>query len=699
MRLQPRLFRRRRGDAVSAVRGLRHVCRAAAALLLLACSQAALALGLGDIRVLSKPGEPFLAEIPVISNEPGELERARVALASPATFARVGLERPQGLVSDLQFRFTQTRKGRAVIQVSSRMPVDVPSLSFLIEVDWGQGRLIREYSALLDAPNTAAAIDAPAIDAPAAAQPSDRITRDASTAAPAAAAATATPAAPSARPAAAPRPAPAPAAAPGDALAPVRAGQTLSQIAGQLARGNGHSLDQTMVALLRANPDAFIRGNLNLLKQGAVLRTPREEDLASLDAAAAEAVVREQAAQWRQARAPVPQPAQAQQDAATAQAAAKPAAAAPTAAAAGARLEIAPAVPATRREAGTKSGTGAGDEGDMVAAQQLQQAREDLAARDAEVQELRSRVEQLEKLKSQQQQLIALKDSDLAAAQKRLAQAGQAAPAAAAQAPANAGFPLWLWGGVSLLVLGIGAWLLSRRRKPSPLPPLPRDDDAALAAGAAVPVVAHRDVDAPELPPLEPAEPLAEEAQAVRDGEALEEWERADHVADDHADHHEHADQHIALDDDAFERALAQQTLRHAPADASLSAGNDDVHSVDAADSHPQAAPVAEPAAEAPWRQPSPVVAVPGGDAPADTDAGGGRQEPTWHQPAAPAPSPAPAEAPSPYPPAGRERLELAVAYMDLGDNETARTLLTEVAASGDPAARAEALQLLGRLD
>lgn len=696
MRLQPRLFHRRGGDAAFAARGLRHVCRAAAALLLLACSQAALALGLGDIRVLSKPGEPFLAEIPVISNEPGELERARVALASPATFARVGLERPQGLVSDLQFRFTQTRKGRAVIQVSSRMPVDVPSLSFLIEVDWGQGRLIREYSALIDAPNTAAAVDAPAINAPAAAQPSDRIAREASTAAPAAAAAAtpAAPAAPGARPAAAPRQAPAPAAAPGDALAPVRAGQTLSQIAGQLARGNGHSLDQTMVALLRANPDAFIRGNLNLLKQGAVLRTPREEDLASLDAAAAEAVVREQAAQWRQARAPVPQPAQAQQDAATAQAAPRPAAAA-----AGARLEIAPAVPATRREAGTKSGTGAGDQGDMVATQQLQQAREDLAARDAEVQELRSRVEQLEKLKAQQQQLIALKDSDLAAAQKRLAQAGQATPAAA-QAPASTGWPLWLWGGVSLLVLGLGAWLLSRRRKPSPLPPLPRDDDAALAASAAVPVVAHRNVDAPELPPLEPAEPLVEDDLVSRDEHAREEPEFTDHVdhpADDHAEHH--VDHHAALDDDAFERALAQQTLRHAPADAPLSAGNDDIHSVDAADTHPHAAPAAESAAEASWRQPAPLSAVPSSDLHGDSDAGAGRQEPTWHQPVAPVPAPAPTEAPSPYPPVGRERLELAVAYMDLGDNETARTLLTEVAASGDPAARAEALQLLGRLD
>ncbi|WP_324608834.1 FimV/HubP family polar landmark protein, partial [Xanthomonas sacchari] len=379
----------------------------------------------------------------------------------------------------------------------------------------------------------------------------------------------------------------------------------------------------------------------------------------------------------------------------------KPAATAP-AAASGARLEIAPAVPATRREAGTKSGTGAGDEGDMVATQQLQQAREDLAARDAEVQELRSRVEQLEKLKAQQQQLIALKDSDLAAAQKRLAQAGKAAPAAApAQAPANDGFPLWLWGGLSLLVLGVGAWLLSRRRKPSPLPPLPRDDDAALAASAAVPVVAHRDVDAPELPPLEPAEPLAEEEAVARDHEALEDWERADHLDHAAADHADHADHHTALDDDAFERVLAQQSLRQAPADARLSADNDDVHSADVSDAHPEVVPAVESAAEAAWRSPSPVVAVPTSDARADSDAGGGRQEPTWHQPVAPVPAPAsaPAEAPSPYPPAGRERLELAVAYMDLGDNETARTLLTEVAASGDPAARAEALQLLGRLD
>nr|WP_244150065.1 hypothetical protein [Xanthomonas sacchari] len=312
---------------MSAVRGLRHVCRAATALLLLACSQAALALGLGDIRVLSKPGEPFLAEIPVISNEPGELERARVALASPATFARVGLERPQGLVSDLQFRFSQTRKGRAVIQVSSRMPVDVPSLSFLIEVDWGQGRLIREYSALIDAPNTAAAIDAPAIDAPAAAQPSDRIARETSTAAPAPAAA-ATPATPSARPAATPRPAPALRPRPAMRWRRCAPGRPCRRSPGNWRAATAIRWTRPWSRCLRANPDAFIRRQSQPAQAGRGVARPREEDLASLDARAAEAVVREQAAQWRQARAPVPQPAQAQQDAATAQTAAKPAAAA-----------------------------------------------------------------------------------------------------------------------------------------------------------------------------------------------------------------------------------------------------------------------------------------------------------------------------------------------------------------------------------
>ncbi len=82
-------------------------------LLLALASSSAMALGLGDIRVLSKPGQPLLAEIPVISADPAELENLRVALASPVTFARVGLDRPTGLVSELQFELTRDANGRA----------------------------------------------------------------------------------------------------------------------------------------------------------------------------------------------------------------------------------------------------------------------------------------------------------------------------------------------------------------------------------------------------------------------------------------------------------------------------------------------------------------------------------------------------------------------------------------------------------
>ncbi|WP_309303634.1 type IV pilus assembly protein FimV, partial [Xanthomonas oryzae] len=416
------------------------------ALLLMACSGAAVALGLGDIRVLSKPGQPLVAEIPVISNEPGELDNARVALASATTFARVGLERPQGLVSNLQFQFAQDARGRAVIRVTSSQAVDQPVINFLIEVEWGQGRLVRGYSALVDAPDTAAAIAEPAIEAPGAGS-SNAIAREPAAAPVANRDAQGTAGGEPAVRAAASAP-PASATRAGDALPAVRSGQTLSEIAAVVARSSGHSLDQTMLALLRTNPAAFINGNINRLKQGAVLRTPQEDALAQVGAAEAAVMVREQAAQWRQARSAVPQPAEAGAAAATTPRPATPAATA----GAGARLEIAPAVASQTNKAGVTSGTSAEGEGEMAANQQLQQAKEDIATRDAELQDLRTRVADLEKLRQQQQALIAMKDTDLAAAQKRLSEA----PAAAQQ---GGGFPLWLIGGLVLIVAAVLAWL------------------------------------------------------------------------------------------------------------------------------------------------------------------------------------------------------------------------------------------------
>src|SRR3546814_3324379 len=84
-------------------------------------------------------------------------------LASPETFARVGLEPPDSTVSGLQFTVALDPQGRPVIRVTSAEPINASLLTFLLEVDWGQGRLVREYSALLDAPETVAAPAQPPI--------------------------------------------------------------------------------------------------------------------------------------------------------------------------------------------------------------------------------------------------------------------------------------------------------------------------------------------------------------------------------------------------------------------------------------------------------------------------------------------------------------------------------------------------------
>ncbi|WP_330968627.1 type IV pilus assembly protein FimV, partial [Lysobacter sp. A3-1-A15] len=302
---------------------MKRLLRSALMVSLALASGAASALGLGQIQLKSGLGEPLLAEIPIISSDPTELERLRAGLASPATFARVGLQPPEGIVADLQFASALDARGNPVIRVTSTQPINQPLLTFLIEVDWGQGRLVREYSTLVDAPRTAAAPLQPPIQAPQAA-PSNAIVREptvpveatpdpapepvvAEDPAPVAA----TPAEPAPAAAAAPiATAPAPVADPVPGIDggryDVQAGDTLSAIAGRIDGGN---INQAMIALLRANPAAFIDGNVNLVKAGAVLRIPDAADMAQVDATEAAALVRTQTRQWREAAAAVPQPA------------------------------------------------------------------------------------------------------------------------------------------------------------------------------------------------------------------------------------------------------------------------------------------------------------------------------------------------------------------------------------------------------
>ncbi|HDX0923010.1 TPA: fimbrial protein FimV [Stenotrophomonas maltophilia] len=664
-----------------------------AALLALA-SSSALALGLGDIRVLSKPGQPLLAEIPVVSADPSELENLRVALASPVTFERVGLQRPTGLVSELQFELTRDTQGRAVVRVTSQAPVETPSLSFLIEADWGQGRLVREYSALVDAPPSALAVAEPEIVAPAGTLSNTIMREPAPASATAPAAATPTTAPPAVAPAPArPRAASAPVAAPAaDGSITVQRGQTLSQIASAVARGNQVSRDRAMIALLRANPEAFIRGNVNLLKQGAVLRMPGSDALAAVDAAEAATLVREHAAQWRQART-VPQPAGAV--APVAKAAATNASS--PAAANGARLEIAPALASDAVHAGTTTGTAAGSEGDMLGNEQLRQAREDIATRDAEIGELKQRVADLEKLKEQQQSLISMKDNDLAAAQQRLAQAPDARDAATP----------WYWLGLPVLLLAAGAAWLLRRRKPSPLPPLREEDDAAglaaaVPAGAALDTLAEQSswssavADGGRQEPAMPAwasEPEAP-AETVVDPVVSADWQ-AGTLRD---------DEMVALPE-----AVTDLPRWDEPVTTSSAGVVEPVHDELVASETPVETGVPDYALHA-EQQPQfrGVFDLPAdaheNEAPADAirpeaiDGIDHGSVEASHSDDIASSAVAPAGDAGWSPRAGQERLELAIAYLDLGDAQTARTLLLEVAEDGDLHSQAQARELLARL-
>ena len=645
-------------------------------------SAAAAALGLGQIEVKSRIGQPLLAEIPIISNDPAELEELRAGLASPETFARIGLQPPVGIVADLQFVPALDSAGRPVIRVTSAQPVTEPLLTFLVQVDWGQGRLVREYSALVDTPRTVSAPVQPPIDAPVVAVPDvvARPTPAASVPAPIAAAAPV----PEVRPveparrsdAIAATAAPQPAVAPtvdarpvvvASEYGPVKAGESLSQIAGRLDVPGGASLEHSMIALLRANPAAFIGGNINQLKQGSVLRVPVSSETADLDARQAMALVRAQARQWRQSRAAAPAAASA---AGSGRVAGRSTVAAPTAArASGARLEIVPPGASRATRAGTQSGITAGGEGQMLR-QELQQTKESLAARDAELRELKGRVADLEKLQSDQQQLLTLKDSELAAAQQRLAAANQAAttpatalatppaaaptpaqPATTAQAAAPPTQPSvlpWVLSGFGVLVLALlGAWLLRRRPASRSKFVAPAPMSAASLADAFAPLAAKPD-------------PASSAEQAS-----------------------------LAVNADAPQMRPFEDTAA-------------------------AAVPPAAPAAVA-----TPMPPVRGEPAPAMTresmwDRRDRQQLPSGRPDRSMAPAPAPA--PAWHGGGGKalpatamadvvietsvgERLELAQAYLDLGDRDSARQLLAEVADSGDPASRLQASRMLREME
>ena len=120
----------------------------------------AAALGLGEIESKSYLNQPLAAEIPVFSEVPSEIAGLNVSLASQETFSQYGLQRP-AFLGDLAFSVVPGPRG-AVIRINSAQPVGEPFVTMLLEVRWPQGRLLREYTVLLDPPAFAAGAVQPA---------------------------------------------------------------------------------------------------------------------------------------------------------------------------------------------------------------------------------------------------------------------------------------------------------------------------------------------------------------------------------------------------------------------------------------------------------------------------------------------------------------------------------------------------------
>ena len=385
--------------------------------------QLASALGVGDIATASTLNQPFKAFIPLRDAKGLEAAQLRVELADQQAFRNAGVDRTQFL-NTLEFLVEVGGDGRGRIVVSTPQPVVEPYLDFIVEVRWPSGRMLREYTVLLDLPEfSASPVVAPTASTMSGA-PSAINETDAPASATSATAFTQTAVSSDSAGARGPRPAAEQTALPTsgeDGAYRVQHHDTMWRIASILRPSPDVSTEQTMIAVLRKNPDAFIGNNVNRIKSGYVLQAPTEAEAKALNKQNALEEVRRQAREWRSGRisrssstsAPgsSQRPPQGPQLNATSAAEAKP------------QAEGAPDdVRFSIGSAGDSADRGEGDQLEL----RLQQEQEALEKAQLENAAMASRVREMEKQIDTLQKLIALKNRELATLQAGTADEGVA---------------------------------------------------------------------------------------------------------------------------------------------------------------------------------------------------------------------------------------------------------------------------------
>jgi pilus assembly protein FimV len=265
------------------------------------------ALAVRDLQTKSALGEPYQGEIELVEIGDLNADEIKVSLATQEDFERLGVERVYFL-TDLRFDVILNTGGRSYVKITSAKPVREPFLDFVVRIAWPGNTRLQGVTALLDPPVLADAAPQE-VERPLATQPVVSSTVQSVEPIPSDATEAPAPVVPPAPARPIRQPAPAQAAQPqpvpqADSYR-TRAGDTMHKVAQQLRPSDAVSVSQTMIAIQRANPQAFVGDNINQLKRGQVLRVPSESQIREISAQEAAASIREQAQQWRSSHTPV----------------------------------------------------------------------------------------------------------------------------------------------------------------------------------------------------------------------------------------------------------------------------------------------------------------------------------------------------------------------------------------------------------
>ncbi|HET7061594.1 MAG TPA: FimV/HubP family polar landmark protein [Nitrosospira sp.] len=254
---------------------------------------AAGAAGLGRLTVASIQGQPFKAEIDLVAVKKEEKSLLTARLASQEGFRQASVDYLP-VLSTFQATIETRANGAPYVRIVSPQSVSEPLLNILVELNWPSGRLLREYTVVLPhsehdgnpivkqargpSPVVSTKVESAAnknraglrhdTNRPRVAEPVATVANSAS-------------------------------------YGPVREGDTLVGIVKNMTGARGASMNQTLIALHRANPDAFIGDNIHELKAGATLRIPDGNEISAIAPVEADRIVQLQTAEWRQRRLPL----------------------------------------------------------------------------------------------------------------------------------------------------------------------------------------------------------------------------------------------------------------------------------------------------------------------------------------------------------------------------------------------------------